>query len=113
MTPEKAAEIINSTEPGWRVLAVAVPTRALRVIGDDLGLKFRVEQLDPGTGPLKGVYTWRPVSTHAGDESFESFGPAIQDMCTKQVRLKEKIKLAQHESRMARIKAENPHGTTH
>lgn len=113
MTNEQAAQIINATDAGWTVLAVAVPTRALRVIGDDLGLKFRVEQLDPGTGPLNGTYKWRPVSTHAGDESFESFGPAMQDMINKQARLKEKLKLAVHDRNMARIKAENPRGTTH
>lgn len=102
MSPEQTATIINGTEPGWQVLAVAVPTRALRIIGDTLKLKFRVEQLDP----TNGAFRWRPVSTHAGDEAFESFGPAIQDMITKQARLKEKIKLAQHEANMAQIAAQ-------
>lgn len=113
MNTDQVAAIINAVEPGWTVLAVAVPTRALRIIGDDLGLKFRVEQLDPGQGPLKGTFKWRPVSTHAGDASFESFGPAIQDMIVKQARLKEKVKLAQHENTMARIKAQNPTGVVH
>lgn len=105
MNNAQAAHIINLTDTGWTVLAVAVPTRALRVIGDELRLKFRVEQLDPADGFFK----WRPVSTHSGDEAFESFGPALDDMIVKQARLKEKIKLAQHEARMAQIKAENPY----
>jgi hypothetical protein len=105
MTPEQADKIINAVETGWRVIAVAVPTRALRVIVEDLNIKFRVEQLDPTAN-----WSWRPVSTHAGDEAWESLGPAIHDMMIKQVRLKEKIKLARHNDQMAAIKAENPHG---
>jgi hypothetical protein len=97
-------KIINTVPEGWNVVAVTVPTRALRVIVEDTKLKFRVEQLDPTN------WSWRAVSTHAGDEAWESLGPAIQDAITKQTRLKEKIKLAQHEKRMAMIKAENPHG---
>lgn len=97
---EETAKIINTTETGWRVVAVAVPTRALRVVVDDTDLKFRLEQLDPTN------WSWRAVATHIGDEPFESFGPALQDLGTKQARLKEKIKLAQHEMRMAMIKAQ-------
>lgn len=96
--------IVNAVPEGWSVIAVTVPTRALRVIADDFHIKFRVEQLDPVD------WTWRAVSTHTGDEAWESLGPAIQDAQTKQVRLREKIKLVQHEKRMAMIKAENPHG---
>lgn len=103
MTPEQTATIINTVEEGWHLVCVAVPTRALRIIRDAMSLKFRVEQLDP-TG---GVFKWRVVSTHAGDESFESFLPALSDLITKQARLKEKIKLAQHEDRMARVKAQS------
>lgn len=102
MEVSQVDNVINAVEAGWNVLAVAVPTRALRVIGEDAGLKFRVEQLNPND------WSWRPVSTHSGDKHFESFGPAIQDMITKQARLKEKIKLSMHEAKMARIKAENP-----
>lgn len=98
----QAEKIINATAPGWHVVSVTVPTRALRVIRDDLALVFRVEQLDPTT------WGWFVCSTHAGDVAFESFGPACQDSITKQARLKEKIKLAQHNNNMARIKAENP-----
>jgi hypothetical protein len=97
--------IVNAVASGWRVVAVTVPTRALRVIVEDTHLKFRVEQLDPTD------WSWRAVSTHSGDEAWESLGPAIQDAIDKQTRLREKIKLAQHEQRMARIAAENPHGT--
>lgn len=104
MTPDQTAAIINKLEPGWSIVSVTVPTRALRVIVEDnTQLKFRVEQLDPTT------WNWRAVSTHAGDYPWESFLPAMQDAHAKQVRLKEKIKLAQHENNMARIKAENPH----
>jgi hypothetical protein len=103
----EAGKIINACPKGWRVLAVAVPTRALRIIADDLSLIFRVEQLDPQPNH---TYKWRVVSTHAGDEGFESYPPAIRDMLGKQARLKEKIKLEQHNARMAQIKAENPLG---
>ena len=105
MDAVEAGKIINACPEGWRVLAVAVPTRALRIIVNDLNLLFRVEQLVPQPGK---TYTWRVVSTYAGDASFESYPSAIKDMLTKQARLKEKIKLAQHEARMAHIKAENP-----
>jgi hypothetical protein len=98
--------IVNAVSVGWRVIAIAVPTRALRVIVEDLNIKFRVEQLDPTD------WSWRVVSTHSGDDAWESLGPAIQDMLNKQARLKEKIKLAQHEKRMAMIKTENPYGLT-
>lgn len=95
-------KIINTVPAGWCVIAVAVPTRALRVIAEDLHMKFRVEQLDPTN------WSWRAVSTHQGDEAWESLGPAIQDAVNKQARLKEKIKLAQHEQRMAMVRAQNP-----
>jgi hypothetical protein len=96
--------VVNATDSGWRVIAVAVPTRALRVIVEDLNIKFRVEQLDSRN------WKWFPISLHTGDEAWESLGFAIQEMCNKQARYIEKIKLAQHENNMARIKAENPLG---
>jgi hypothetical protein len=99
---EQAGKIINAVEPGWHVVAVAVPTRGLRMIRDELALIFRIEQLDART------MKWRPVSTHTGDEAWESLGPALGDLQSKQARLKEKIKLALHEKRMAMIKAQNP-----
>lgn len=95
-------KIINAAPEGWSVLAVAMPTRALRVIGENAGFKFRVEQLNPQN------WTWRAVSSHAGDVQFESFIPAMNDMITKQARLKEKIKFADHERKMLQIKAQNP-----
>lgn len=104
MDVNETDRIVNAVSVGWRVIAIAVPTRALRVIVEDLNIKFRVEQLDPTN------WSWRAVSTHAGDDAWESLGPAIQDMIVKQARLKEKIKLAQHEKRMAMIKTENPYG---
>jgi hypothetical protein len=102
MDTATADKIINAVPTGWHMVCVTVPTRALRVIRDDLSLKFRVEQLDATN------WSWRVVSTHTGDEAWESIGPSIQDAITKQARLKEKIKLALHEKRMAMIKAENP-----
>lgn len=102
MEVSEVDRIINAVAPGWRVVAVTVPTRALRVITDDLSLTFRVEQFNSVN------WTWRVVSFHAGDEAWESFGPAVQDAITKQARLKEKIKLAQHDKRMAMVKAQNP-----
>ena len=107
MDVEQATKIINVCPKGWRILAVVIPTRALRIIVNDLNLIFRVEQLDPQPDR---TYKWRVVSTHAGDTSFESYPPAIKDMLGKQARLKEKIKLAQHNARMAQIKAESPLG---
>jgi hypothetical protein len=97
-------KIVNLVPEGWNVIAVAVPTRALRVVVEDNFLKFRVEQLDPTN------WAWRVISTHIGDEAWESLMPAMVDMVNKQTRLKEKIKLAQHEKRIAMIKAENPLG---
>jgi hypothetical protein len=102
MDVDKAFKIVSTTETGWRVISVCVPTRAIRVIADDMSLRFRVEQLDPRT------YSWRPISTHAGDIAFEAYGNAIQDAIVKQARLKEKIKLAAHERRMAMLKAQTP-----
>lgn len=106
MDVEQATKIINAVQPGWRVIAVTVPTRALRVIADDLNMTFRVEQLDARD------WSWRVISTHAGDEAWESLGPAIQDATAKQARLKEKLKLAQHNHRMAMIKAQSPENTS-
>jgi hypothetical protein len=107
MDAVEKGKIVNACPEGWRVLAVAVPTTALRIITDDPHLIFRVEQLD--RLPDRS-YTWRVVSTHAGDDAFESYPSAIKDMLTKQARLKEMIKLAQHNARMAQIKAEKPRG---
>lgn len=106
MDVARTEKIVSAVEDGWSVIAVAVPTRALRITKDDLSLKFRVEQLDPT------VWKWQTKSTHVGDIAWESYLPALKDMVTKQVRLKEKIKLAQHEARMAMIAAQNPTGKT-
>ena len=81
MNNQQAEPIINAVPAGWHMVAVAVPTRALRVIRDDLNIKFRVEQLDARD------WTWVIISTHQGDEPWESLGPSIQDMINKQARL--------------------------
>lgn len=100
------AEIVLSSglASGWRVLAIAAPTRALRIITDENNMSFRIEQLVAGLGK----WDWKVVSFHTGDEPWESYTPAVQDFNTKHARLKEKLKLAMHEARMAQIKAENP-----
>ncbi len=72
---------------------------------DETSFVFRVEQLDTSQG-RNGVYTWHIRSTHAGDFEFESYPSAINDMLSKQVRLKEMIKLAQHEQKMAMVAAQ-------
>lgn len=105
MNVKQASKIINACEPGWRVIAVTVPTRALRVITDDLNITFRVEQLNPAEN-----FSWRCISTHVGDVAWESLGPAIQDATNKQTRLKEKIKFDAHNKKMAMIRAQSPFG---
>ena len=105
MDDEQAGRIINDAPDGWTIVAVAVPTRALRLIRDSSAIRFRVEQLQPSPA---GIYSWCPISAHAGDDPWESLGPGIQDMINKQARYKLKIEHAQHERNMAQIKAENP-----
>jgi hypothetical protein len=92
--------VVNAVPPGWHVVTIAVPTRALRVVRDDACIKYRVEQLDARD------WSWVIISTHTGDEPWESWGPAWQDMVDKQARLKEKLKLAKHNDNMARIAAQ-------
>jgi hypothetical protein len=100
MTPEQIDTLMNQIDPpDARIVAHCVPTRAIRVIALKGDLTFRVEQLEPG------AWKWRTISTHSGDEPFESFGFAVDDAVRMQARLKEKIKLAQHENNMARVKA--------
>jgi hypothetical protein len=93
---QQASAIINAIEDGWTILAVAVPTRGLRVVYSTNAMTFRVQQLMPGEG-----YTWNTVSSHTGDLPWESYGAAMQDMIDKQARLKEKIKLAQRNATKA------------
>lgn len=91
---------MSATPAGWIVVSIAVPTRALRVIRDEACITYRVEQLDARD------WSWVIISTHTGDEPWESWGPAWQDMVDKQARLKEKLKLAQHQNNMARVAAQ-------
>ena len=104
MDVEQVHRITNHTEAGWRVVAICVPTRAVRVITQDDKV-FRVEQL-AGNVPPK----WLPLSSHKGDEVWAAFGTALTDAFEKQVRFKEKLKLAQHERKMADIKAREAAG---
>jgi len=105
MDDAQADQIISNAPDGWHVLAVAVPTRAFRIVADDANLKFRVEQLD-SSRYKQAIFEWRTVSTHIGDFTFESYPPAIRDMLAKQVRLKEMIKLDDHNRKMAMIAAQ-------
>lgn len=109
MDDVEAEKIICTVPEGWHVVSVAVPTRALRVIRDDPALKFRLEQLHPRP---PGVWDWKPISTHQTDSNveWESHVPAIIAMNTMQARLKEKLRLAQHDNRMANIKAQQTNG---
>ena len=95
--------IVNAVPPGWRVIAIAIPLRVIRVVADDLNITFHVEQ-------YVGTAQWRVLSTHFEETAWAGLGAALQDLTVKQVRLREKIRLAQHEKRMAMIKAENPLG---
>lgn len=87
--------------PDARVILVMVPTRAIRIIALMGDLVFRVEQLD------SSVWKWRTLSSHKGDEPWEALEAAFNDANRMQARLKEKVKLAQHEASMARMKALN------
>jgi hypothetical protein len=105
MTEEEMETIWGSTAgcaEGWRVLAIGVPSRALRLIANEDSMRFRVEQLRK-TG---SVIEWITVSSHQGDFAFESYPPAISDMLTKQKRLREKQKLAERERHTAVMKAQ-------
>lgn len=110
MTDEEIENIWgdNSAPEGWRVLAIGIPSRALRTITDVTGFRFRVEQLQRKAGGA--MPKWTTVSSHQGDFEFESYPAAIQDMIAKQARLREKFKLAEHERKMAMIAAQNPTG---
>ena len=115
MTPVEFEPIASTAPEGWRVIAIGVPPLAggipmFRIIADVTSFKFRVEQID-ATGHKSNVYKWVARSAHAGDFAFESYPAAINDMLAKQARFKEKVKLAQHEARMAQIKAQNPLGS--
>ncbi len=102
MTPEQVDLIMNHSEiEGSRVVAALVPTRAIRVLALSGDLVFRVEQLEPG------VWKWRTLSTHAGDEEFESFGPALDEAIKQQERLKLKIQAAQQQNMRAKLAVQN------
>lgn len=100
MTPEQIEVVMNQCPAGARIVAITVPTRAFRVIALGGDLVFRVEQLEAG------AWTWQPRSTHAGDEVFESFGPALQDAIEKQEQFTLKIRRAQVAQRQAMRTAE-------
>lgn len=99
------AEIMaKDLPPGARVIAHTVPTRAFRVIAMPGDKVFRVEQLEPV------VWLWHALSTHAGDEEFESFGPALQDAIEKQEQLKKAIVKARIEAKQQMALVEKTHG---
>jgi hypothetical protein len=100
----------RSAPEGWRVVAISRVSRALRTIVDATGLRFRVEQLQRKMGGA--MPKWTTVSSHQGDFEFESYPAALQDMIAKDARLREKFKLAEHDRKMAMIKAQNPLGAS-
>jgi hypothetical protein len=105
MTPDEQEVVLNKDVPeGGRVVAHCVPTRAFRVVALAGEKTFRVEQLDAG------IWEWKAVSTHTGDEEFESFGPALQDAITKQEEFKKRIIKARIDHKNAVAAAEREHG---
>lgn len=105
MSPEEQAIIFSSEVPeGWRIIAHATPTRAFRIICGADEKVFRVQQLEPL------VWKWRTLATHAGDDIFESYVPALNDMIAKQEELKTKIIKARIDQKNALALAEKTHG---
>jgi hypothetical protein len=101
MTPEQQEVILSRDVPeGGRVIAHMVPTRAFRVIELAGAKTYRVEQLDAGT------WKWRTISTHIGDEEFESFNVALKEGIDAQEKFKSKILKAKAEHNHARRIAE-------
>lgn len=114
MTDEEAYQItgVLGVPEGWSVVANTAPTRAFRVIANAAYSTCRVEQLDSSKAK-HGIFSWRTVATHAkdlGDEEFAALYAAISDASKKQVKLKEMIKLNEHERKMAMVRAQNPLG---
>lgn len=105
MTPDEQALVFSKDVPeGWRIVAHATPTRAFRIICNTEEKVFRVEQLEAV------VWKWHTLSTHAGDEVFESYQPALDDMIAKQEAFKQKIIRARIEQKNALALAEKEHG---
>jgi hypothetical protein len=89
---------MNATEvEGATIVAHCVPTRAIRVLMLKGELTFRVEQLDPS------VWKWSALSTHSGDDPWESYGPALEAATAMQERLKLKIQASIQQSKRARL----------
>ena len=100
MTNEDAAKIINAVDiEGAIVVAVCVPTRAVRVLMLKDQRTFYVEQLEPVLNKLG----WRQLSMHKGTEDWESFPFALDEAVKMQQRYKLKIMAAQREAQRAAI----------
>lgn len=100
-------KIMCDTEvEGSTVVSHCVPTRAIRVLMLKDELTFRVEQLDPG------AWKWHALSTHSGDEPWESFGPALDAAIKMQTRLKLKIQASIQQSKRARLSILNDAAAT-
>jgi len=80
LTAEDIDRILNAlNDPTDTIIAHMVPSRAFRVVKRADDLTFRVEQLSRQAGDK-----WLILSTHKGDEPWESFGPAWNDASEKQ-----------------------------
>lgn len=90
--------IMNAVEvEGATVVMHCVPTRAIRVLMLKGELIFRVEQLN------SGIWKWQTLSTHSGDEPWESYEPAFDAAVAAQSRLKLKLQAAIQQQKRARL----------
>jgi hypothetical protein len=96
LSPETIDRLLNAlNDPTDTVVCHMVPTRAFRVIMRKDRLTFRVEQLSRQAGDK-----WLPLSTHKGDDPWESYGPAWNDAAEKQKAFlmeMRKLKVAQNQ----------------
>lgn len=98
MDVSQVDRIMNATDvEGSTVVAHCVPTRAIRVLMLKSQLTFRVEQLDPS------VWRWSALSTHSGDDPWESYSPALDAAIAAQARLKLKLQAAIQQSKRAQL----------
>lgn len=97
LTPETINRLLNALNDSEdTIVAHMVPTRAFRVIMKKDTLTFRVEQLSRQAGDK-----WLPLSTHKGDDPWESWPAAWDDASKKQQAFlmeMRKLKVAQNQT---------------
>jgi|SRR6185312_3599622 len=65
---QAVADLLNKTEPGWRVYAHMIPTRIFRISVKDGDCTFRVEQMTrTNRDNLNPKGDWRTLSTHGSE----------------------------------------------